>query len=245
MKKIIALLLVLCMMISLVACSENATNQTTEATTSEESTTEATTSEESTAEATTPEESTAEATTPEETRYAIGEAFGTDSVECVVTEVRWVTEEDVTSHPSAKSVSKSNGAGTYIYLDAKDMFPGYQFYGVSGFTSGYNKGVAWSAPKLCVTFTLKNVGKNTVEPAIKGYELDPYGNISVVYGDGYTFDSEEGFNTTLEVLGEEIKEGRIFDLPDQVSENEEEALMIRITLPDSSGTAEEFFVTVR
>ena len=73
----------------------------------------------------------------------------------------------------------------------------------------------------------------------------PYGNISVVYGDGYTFDSEEGFNTTLEVLGKEIKEGRIFDLPDQVSENEEEALMIKITLPDSSGTAEEFFVTVR
>lgn len=60
--------------------------------------------------------------TDKKTEYAIGEAFGTDSVECVIDEVKWVTLEDVTSHPSAYAM-----VGNVKQIEAKDMFPGYSF----------------------------------------------------------------------------------------------------------------------
>ena len=173
---------------------------------------------------------------PSVAEYALGEAFGTDSVECVITEVRWVTLDDVTSHPATRPVVGS----IKKELMAKDMFPGYSFFGISGFNDtmkGY--------PYLVVTFTLQNVGKTLVEPAIQGYEMKPYGNISVIYDDGYTFDAKEGFNATLEVLGASVKEGRIFEVPSQVSENEDKPLKVKVMLPNASGEAEEFIVSVR
>lgn len=211
MKKAVSLLLALLMCLSLCACGGGSS--------------------------TTPE--TTEA--PDAAGYAIGESFGTDSVECVVTEVRWVTLEDVTSHPAARDVLDTNYQH-YTALNASDMFPGYSFYGVSGFSSKSTK-----YPYLCVTFTLQNVGKELIEPEISssGWEFVPYGNIAVLYDDGYTFESKEGFATTLEVLGDAFCEGRVFDLPSQVFENADKALKVQITLPNSQGEAETFVVTVR
>lgn len=214
MKKLIALLMTLMLSLSLCACGGgNDTPKTTETPTPE---------------------------TPTITEYAIGEAFGTDSVECAVTEVRWVTLEDVKSHPETHSF---NGAA-HQEIDAADMFPGYQFYGLSGFTTEMS-----GFPYLCVTFTLQNVGKTIVEPTIQdnnwGAAWNYYGSISVIYDDGYTFDAEEGFATTLEILGDAFKEGRIFKVPSQVFESEDKALKIKIILPNSNGEAEEFIVSVR
>ena len=220
MKKLIALLLAAVMCLSLVACggdtSNNSPKETSDAPTTE---------------------------TPGVTEYSIGEAFGTDSVECVVTEVKWVTLEDVTSHPAATDV-RGTDYQTYKQLMATDMFPGYSFYGMSGFSSK-----ASGYPYLVVTFTLQNVGKTVVEPTIQdnnwGAAFNSYGNVSVIYDDGYTFDAEEGFNTTLEILGDAFKEGRIFEVPSQVYENEDKALKVKITLPNANGEIEEFIVSVR
>ena len=213
MKKWIALLLVVVLCLSLAAGGSNKDTADTE----------------------TVDETSSEQT--KATEYAVGEAFGTDSVECVITEVRWVTLDDVTSHPAAHPVV---GSTIKKELMAKDMFPEYSFFGISGFNDtmkGY--------PYLVVTFTLQNVGKTLVEPAIQGYEMKPYGNISVIYDDGYTFDAKEGFNATLEVLGASVKEGRIFEVPSQVSENEDKPLKVKVMLPNASGEAEEFIVSVR
>ena len=217
MKKLIALLLAAVMCLSLVACGDKGSNTTA----TESPTTEAAGASE----------------------YVIGEPFGTDSVECVVTEVRWVTLDDVTSHAAATDVIGTDYK-SYKQLMAKDMFPGYSFYGLSGFSSK-----ATGYPYLAITFTLQNIGKTLVEPTIQdnnwGVAFNSYGSISVVYDDGYTFDAEEGFNTTLEILGDAFKEGRIFEVPAQVYENEDKALKVKITLPTANGEAEEFIVSVR
>ena len=63
--------------------------------------------------------SATDASTTGTDKYTIGEAFGTDSVECVIDEVKWVTLEDVTSHPSAYAM-----VGNVKQIEAKDMFPG-------------------------------------------------------------------------------------------------------------------------
>ncbi len=173
-------------------------------------------------------------------KYAIGEAFGTDSVECVIDEVKWVTLEDVTSHPSAYAM-----VGNVKQLEAKDMFPGYSFFGISALND------TMDYPCLVVTFSLKNIGKTDVAPTMDAENFTPYsevpsyGNISVIYDDGYTFEAEEGFTTALKVLGTPIKEGRIFQLPSQVSENEDKPLEVKVSLPNSNGETEEFFVSVR
>lgn len=114
-------------------------------------------------------------------KYAIGEAFGTDSVECVIDEVKWVTLEDVTSHPSAYAM-----VGNVKQLEAKDMFPGYSFFGISALND------TMDYPCLVVTFSLKNIGKTDVAPTMDAENFTPYsevpsyGNISVIYDDGYT-----------------------------------------------------------
>lgn len=179
--------------------------------------------------------------TADGTEYAIGEAFETDSVKCVVTEVRWVTLEDVTSHPAAREVLETDGQ-PFTALELSEMFPGYSFYGISGLSS---KGKNY--PYLCVTFTLQNVGKEIIEPSLGSnvWDFSPYGTIDILYDDGYIFESEEGFTTTLEVLGEAFLEGRVFEVPSQVSENKDKALKVKITLPNSSGETEEFIVSVR
>lgn len=174
------------------------------------------------------------------TEYAIGEAFGTDSVECVIDEVKWVTLEDVTSHPSAYAM-----VGNVKQVDATDMFPGYSFFGISGLND------TMDYPCLVVTFSLKNIGKTDVAPAMDtehftSYsEVPSYGNISVIYDDGYTFETEQGFTNALKVLGDPMKEGRIFELSSQVSENEDKPLKVKVSLPNSNGENEEFFVSVR
>lgn len=217
MKKLIAIFLVAVMCLSLVACggngetANNSENETTGTPTTEP---------------------------PSATVYAVGEAFGTDSVECVVTEVRWITQDDV------KDYNESHDFKSDTTVMASSLFEGYTFYGLSGFNSNSTK-----YPYLCVTFTLQNVGKTLVAPTIQdnnwGAAFNSYGNISVIYDDGYTFDAEEGFKTTLEILGEAFKEGRIFEVPSQVYENEDKALKVKITLPNSNGETEEFIVSVR
>ena len=211
MKKLLALLLAAVMCLSLVACGGgDSTLETAETPTTD---------------------------TPTTTEYVIGEAFGTDSVECVVTEVRWVTLEDVKSHPELEY--SSSGVGYYrVYTEA--MFPGYKFPETEQFTtamSGY--------PYLCITYTLRNIGKTIIEPVIQDNEVVTYGNISVLYDGGYTFDAVYGFRKTLEVLGDAVKEGRLFEVPSQVYENKDKALKVNITLPTSNGETAEFIVTVR
>lgn len=217
MKKVISLLLALVLCLSLVACSGgNDTPEANETPSAEASTTEA----------------------PGATEYAIGDAFGTDSVECIVTDVVWVTQEDVINFNETHDFNSGNT------VMASSLFNGYTFYGISGFNPNSTK-----YPYLCVTFTLQNVGKTLVEPTIQdnnwGAAFNSYGSISVIYDDGYTFDAEEGFNTTLEILGDAFKEGRIFEVPAQVYENEDKVLKVKITLPNANGETEEFIVSVR
>ena len=76
-------------------------------------------------------------------------------------------------------------------------------------------------------------------------DFAPYGNIAVLYDDGYVFESEQGFATTLEILSDKVLEGRIFEVPKEVSENTDKPLMLRITLPNSTGETEEFIITIR
>ena len=161
-------------------------------------------------------------------------------MECVIDEVKWVTLEDVTSHPSAYAM-----VGNVKQIEAKDMFPGYSFFGISALND------TMDYPCLVVTFSLKNVGKTDVAPTIDAEHLTPYseipsyGNISVIYDDGYTFEAGEGFTTALKVLGTPIKEGRIFQLPSQVSENADKPLEVKVSLPNSNGETEDFFVSIR
>lgn len=216
MKKLLALLLAALMSISMVACGESNKPSGEETSNTDNETSESTT-------------------------FAIGEAFGTDSVECVIDEVKWVTLEDVTSHPSAYAM-----VGNVKQVEATDMFPGYSFFGISALND------TMDYPCLAVTFSLKNVGKTDITPTIDTENFTPYsevpsyGNISVIYDDGYTFEAEAGFTTALKVLGAPIKEGRIFDLPSQVLENRDKGgnLKIKITLPTSNGETSDFFVSV-
>ena len=160
----------------------------------------------------------------------IGEKFGTDSVECSIDEVKWITELDVLPLPRDK----------YGSVGADVLCPGYNFRGMSGFndtTSGY--------PYLSVKFTLKNVGKTLIEPLRNENELIGYGSIAVVYDDGYTFESDTALMTELEVLGDAFCEGRLIELPNEVMTNDEKPLYIKMTLPNSSGEVEEFMITAR
>ena len=231
MKKLIVFLLSTTMCFSFAACGEGASNnEITESTTIEVPVTELSATD-------VPGTETPVTEIPVVTEYAIGEAFGTDSVECVVTNVAWITEEDITNY------KKTNGLGAGELVRFSDLFKDYSFYGISGVKD--TKGL----PYLCVTFTLQNVGKTLVSPTIQdnnwGASFNSYGNISIIYDDGYTFDAEVGFNKTLEVLGDASKEGRIFKVPAQVFENEDKALKVKITLPNVNGEIEEFIVSVR
>ncbi len=181
------------------------------------------------------------------TQYAIGDTFGTDTIECVITAADWIGEEDLWVPELV-----SNGAGELVAegeprreTNTGYFYPGYQFYGISGFSS---KPI--DNPYLCVTFTLHNIGKEEISPEIIntpfGYvDFAPYGNIAVLYDDGYVFESEQGFATTLEILSDKVLEGRIFEVPKEVSENTDKPLMLRITLPNSTGETEEFIITIR
>ncbi len=181
------------------------------------------------------------------TQYAIGDTFGTDTIECVITAADLIEEEDLWVPELV-----SNGAGELVAegeprreTNAGYFYPGYQFYGISGFP--------WKPidnPYLCVTFTLHNIGKEEISPelitpAYGDVDFAPYGNIAVLYDDGYVFESEQGFTTTLEILSDKVLEGRIIEVPKEVSENTDKPLMLRITLPNSTGETEKFIITIR
>ena len=221
MKKTISLLLALVLCLSLCACIAEAEGN-----------------------------SESETTQTDETpiKFTIGDTFGTDSIECSITNVCWLTADDLESNPAAHSepIDPTKWGKKFTQtIMGEDLFPGYQFLG----QSGVNDLNIDKFPYILVTFTLKNIGKTIIEAEIVendwGGSFADYGNISIVYDDGYTFDSDYGFSTTLEVLGDEILEGRIISVPNAVFENEDKPLSVKVTLPASSGESEEFFVSVR
>ena len=180
------------------------------------------------------------------TQYAIGDTFGTDAIECVITAADWIGEEDLWVPELV-----SDGAGGFVAegelrreTKLSYFYPDYQFYGLSGFSSKPIEN-----PYLCVTFTLQNIGKEEISPEIvpfgENFDYAPYGNIAVLYDDGYVFETKEGFKTTLKILSDKVLEGRVFEVPGEVSKNTDKPLMVRVTLPNSTGEAEEFIIAIR
>ena len=243
MKKLIAMLLAMMMVLSLVACGNNEGTKT-EAQTQEtaEATTAAPVTEASTTEAPTTEEPTTEA--PKDTEYAIGEAFGTDNVECVIKEIRWVTSEEFISMSKVSVIS-----GNRMYLLKKDiLFPDCT---VSG-TTGCSESKISENSFIFITCTLQNIGKNDIRCGSKsdggiGMIDIPYGQINLIYDDGYTFGEYEysGFTDTLKVLGDPIKQVTIISFPNQVLEKEDKPVKLKVKLPNSNGETEEFIVSIR
>jgi hypothetical protein len=54
-----------------------------------------------------------------------------------------------------------------------------------------------------------------------------------------------GFQSTLKVLGDPVREVVVIGVPNQVLENIDKPLKLRITLPCTSGETEEFIISVR
>ena len=182
----------------------------------------------------------------ETTEYAIGEAFGTDNVECIVTGIKWVTPEefDTIAKPTQFII---DGEHTYN-IDTELLFP--ECVGAFGNLGGIKSKIS-DQYFLLVTFSLQNCGKEVVtyteKPSGTGYSLMPYGTFEVIYDDGYVFGcgTESGFTTTLAVLGDAIKTLGGCMVPSQVYENTDKPLKIKVILPNASGEAEEFIVSVR
>ena len=184
--------------------------------------------------------------TAEATQYAIGDAFGTDNVECVIEDVIWFTPEDILSNSSRKLDKEYN----VIRLDISSLYPEYKFEGLTGVAipSTATEDHPEGDPYLCVLYSLQNIGKNEVGNYSfmeSTYDREPFGNISVVYDDDYIFDFELGFVSTLEVLGDPLKEGRVIKLKQAVYENEDKPLQLKVSLPNSKGDLEEFYIRVR
>ncbi|MDY2807465.1 MAG: hypothetical protein SOT82_02445 [Oscillospiraceae bacterium] len=182
----------------------------------------------------------------EPTEYAIGEAFGTDNVECIVTGIKWVTPEefDTIAKPTQSIID-----GERVYdIDTELLFP--ECVGAFGNLGGIKSKIS-DQYFLLVTFSLQNCGKEVVtyteKPSGTGYSLMPYGTFEVIYDDGYVFGcgTESGFTTTLAVLGDAIKTLGGCMVPSQVYENTDKPLKIKVILPNASGEAEEFIVSVR
>lgn len=182
----------------------------------------------------------------ETTEYAIDEAFGTDNVECIVTGIKWVTPEefDTIAKPTQSIID-----GERVYdIDTELLFP--ECVGAFGYLGGIKSKIS-DQYFLLVTFSLQNCGKEVVtyteKPSGTGYSLMPYGTFEVIYDDGYVFGcgTESGFTTTLAVLGDAIKTLGGCMVPSQVYENTDKPLKIKVILPNASGEAEEFIVSVR
>lgn len=216
MKKLLALLLAALMSISMVACGESNKPSGEET-------------------------SNTESESPESTTFAIGEAFGTDSVECVIKEIKWITSEEFEQYTTRETLSIST------------VFPDYEAKGITKIT----KSSLTDSSYLCVVYSLQNVGK---EDVVAGEEsvgdgsfwVLPYGTIEVNYDDGYTFSGGSdgftkyfGFTNTLKVLSDPITEVMIYDLPNQVFKNDDKPLNLKVTLPSSNEETEEFIVSIR
>lgn len=235
MKKYIALLLALAMCLTLCACGGNTSSDNVVSTENDPDTVEET--------STLDEE-------PETTEYEIGDSFGTDNIECVVTGFRWVTPEEFDS-VSIRTPSTFNGEN-YYRIDTDTLFPECEdtFGKLSGLKSEID-----GKYYLIVTFALQNIGKEAVKPIYEetptAWSIQttflPYGTFKVIYDDGYTFDCGEdsGFISTLEVLGEPVQTVGGCIVPKQVYENEDKPLKIMVILPNSEGENEEFIVSVR
>ena len=216
MKKLLALLLAALMSISMVACGESNKPSGDET-------------------------SNTENESPESTAFAIGEAFGTDSVECVIKETKWITSEEFEQYTTRENLSIST------------VFPDYEAKGITKIT----KSSLTDSSYLCVVYSLQNVGKEDVVSGEESvgdgsYWALPYGTIEVNYDDGYTFSGGIdgftkyfGFTNTLKVLSDPITEVMIFDLPNQVFENDDKPLNLKVTLPSSNEETEEFIVSIR
>lgn len=233
MKKALSVLLALVMCLSLCACGgSNDSPKATEAPTG----------------------------TIESAAFEIGESFGTDSVECVITETKWITSEELEKYANSDDeYAVVDGAivmfeGDYLYLDTANMFPGYTVWG----NTGIAKASASDNSFLCVTYSLQNIGKEGIGPDMESADFMgmmnfvAYGTIAVIYDDGYTFDFGDnefskyaGFTTPLEVLSDPVKEVMIINLPNQVYENADKPLKLKVTLPSSNGEIEEFIVSIR
>ena len=235
MKKYIAMLLALIMCFALCACGGDTSSDNLASTETDPGTVEDT--------STVDEE-------PEANKYEIGEHFGTDSVECVVTGFRWVTPEEFDS-VSIRTPSTYDGEN-YYRIDTDVLFPECEdpFGQLAGLKSKVDESYY-----LIVTFSLQNVGKEAVaatyEEVPTAWSIQtryfPYGTFKVIYDDGYTFDCGEdsGFISTLAVLGEPVQTVGGCIVPKQVFENEDKPLMIMVILPNAEGESEEFIVSVR
>lgn len=223
MKKTISLLLALVLCLSLCACGSGKASADTFTT----------------------ETPTTEALSVAE--YALGEVFGTDNVECIVTEIKWVTPEEF---DAIAKYSHSNINGEHFYhINTELLYP--ECVNVFGYLGGIKSKIS-DKYFLLVTFSLQNCGKEVVtyteEPSgTGGYFVLPYGTFEVIYDDGYVFDcgTENGFTTKLDVLGDAIKTLGGCMVPSQVYKNTDKPLKIKVMLPNSNGETEEFFVSVR
>lgn len=166
-----------------------------------------------------------------------------------MTEIKWVVPEEL-SQEELDSVfeARYSGGEKYLSLNTGLLFPNTYPWGKTGTTESKISESAF----LCVTCSLKNVGKEEVrcnsESVYSNIRHDiPYGTIEAIYDDGYTFDAGEdiGFTITLGVLKDAITEVGILSLTNQVFENEDKPLKLKVTLPASNGEIEEFFVTIR
>lgn len=227
MKKTISLLLTLVICLSLCACGGS--NDTPKAT-----------------------EAPVEAT--ESTELKVGDAFGTDAVECVIQEITWYTSEEFTSNSdnNDRFVTVDGKMaiiqGDHWSLDTEKLFPGYHAWGVSGMIK--EKVSEYSF--LCVKHTLQNIGKEIIDCEMEsdgfiGVIFVPYGTMEVIYDDGYTFNLGKygGFITPLAVLSDPVNEVMIINLPNKVLENGDKPLKLKVMLPSSNGEVEEFIVSIR
>ena len=204
MKKILALLLALCMVLALCACGEAAEKD------------EPAPEEPESAEEPTPTEEPE----PEEIIYNIGDPVQTDVAEVVVTEVNFSEKYSI-----CKAAS------------------GYQF--------------------VTVTFSIKNIGKETMPPIRydNTYTMYLYQIPYVDYNDGYIFKvgevtvrgetyhvscfaSNEALTDSLQPLSEAVTITSAIYVPEEVVTNTDAPLLIRVRVP-SSGDAIEFAYKVR
>ena len=213
------------MVLSLVACGEaTETNSGSESATTDTNT------------------SNQSITSENSNEYVVGEAFGTDSVECVITELRWLTSEEFQS----LSEEEVSGSNKILRLRTNTEFPNTNVWG----QTGIQESSAAETSFVCVTYSLQNIGTEDIRSDLTNGDqgmLIPYGKIKVIYDDGYTFDCGEysGFTTTLGVLRDAITEVGVIGFPNQVLENEDKPLKLEITLPNSSGETEAFYIIVR
>lgn len=225
MKKTLALLLALVMALSLCACGSNSNTASNNESASKTESVEQT----------------------KTTEYAVGEKFGTDNVECVITDLTWISAEEFDAKLTKRSQFVTDGEYSYS-VDTELLFP--DCVGAFGYLGGIKSKISDKC-FLLVTFSLQNCGKEVVtyteKPSGTGFSLMPYGTFEVIYDDGYVFDcgTESGFTTPLTVLGDAIKTLGGCIMPSQVYENTDKPLKIKVMLPNASGETEEFIVSVR